>query len=210
MDIITEEIIQLLVAILVGGIIGIEREYSNKSAGFRTMILICLGSAMLTMISEQIGEGSDDRIAANIITGIGFIGAGVVFKEGFTVIGLTTAASIWVTSALGMAIGFHDYKLAAVGTILTIVVLFLFEYLQNLIDHLHHTRRYMIIFQEHYQQIDVIKNFIQVNGLKCTPKLEIKKNNEIHLSIAVKGRKEKVELFNKYLVESTFVKSFEC
>jgi putative Mg2+ transporter-C (MgtC) family protein len=210
MDIFTEETIQLLVAVLVGGVIGIEREYSNKSAGFRTMILICLASTLLTIISEHIGLGSDDRIAANIITGIGFIGAGVVFKEGFTVVGLTTAASIWVTSALGMAIGFHDYKLATVGTILTIIVLFIFEYLQNFIDRLHHVRRYNIVFQEHYKETTVIKDYISKNGLKGDPKMEIKKNNEIHVLIAVKGKKEKLELFNRYLVEAAFIKSFEC
>ncbi|HET6226593.1 MAG TPA: MgtC/SapB family protein [Bacteroidia bacterium] len=178
MEFFSEETIQLLVALLIGGIIGIEREYSNKSAGFRTMILICLGSTLLTIISEHIGSNSDDRVAANIITGIGFIGAGVVFKEGFTVVGLTTAASIWVTSALGMAIGFHDYKLATVGTILTIVVLFVLEYLQNFIDHLHHVKRYNIVFQEHYNRTEVVHDYIIANGLKVDPKLETKKNNE--------------------------------
>ncbi|HSH66426.1 MAG TPA: MgtC/SapB family protein [Bacteroidia bacterium] len=103
MNILMEETIQLLIAILIGGIIGIEREYSNKSAGFRTMILICVGATLFTILSEKISTTNDDRIAANIITGIGFIGAGVVFKEGFTVTGLTTAASIWVTAALGSA-----------------------------------------------------------------------------------------------------------
>jgi putative Mg2+ transporter-C (MgtC) family protein len=147
MNLLSEEIVQLLLSVLIGGIIGIEREYSNKSAGFRTMILICLGSTMLTIISEHISRASEDRLAANIITGIGFIGAGVIFKEGFTVTGITTAAAIWVTSALGMAIGSHDYVLAGVGTLITIVVLFLFEYLQAIIDRLHNIRRYKIIFR---------------------------------------------------------------
>ena len=209
MNILTEETIQLLIAVLVGGIIGIEREYSNKSAGFRTMILICLGSTLLTIISGKIIEGSDDRIAANIITGIGFIGAGVVFKEGFTVTGLTTAASIWVTSALGMAIGSHHYMLAAIGTVLTIVVLFLFEYLQNFIDRLHHTRRYTIIFRKNYMATEEIMDHLNSLGLKCNIRLETKKDDEIYFSIAVSGKKEKIKAFNAYLLHAEYVKSFE-
>lgn len=205
----SEETIQLLISLLVGGIIGIEREYSNKSAGFRTMILICLGSTLLTIISENIAQQSDDRIAANIITGIGFIGAGVVFKEGFTVTGLTTAASIWVTSALGMAIGSHNYMLAGVGTTLTIIVLFLFEYLQNMIDRLHHTRRYNIIFRRNYIDTQEIKDHLTSLGLKCVTRLETKKDDEIYFSIAVSGKKDKIEAFNNYLLNTEFVKSFE-
>lgn len=72
----------VLVAIFCGAIIGFEREYRNKAAGFRTIVLICFGSAVFTVVSKMMGgNGSDDRIAANIVTGIGFIGAGVIFKE---------------------------------------------------------------------------------------------------------------------------------
>ena len=97
---------KLLLSILVGGAIGVEREYRSKSAGFRTLTLICLGSALFTIFSEYIGAGSNpDRIASNIATGIGFVGAGVIFKGDFGVNGITTAAMIWVTAALGMGIG---------------------------------------------------------------------------------------------------------
>src|SRR5580704_5876531 len=100
---------KLLVAIVIGGAIGAEREYRSKSAGFRTLTLICLGSAMFTIFSELIGSGGNpDRIASNIATGIGFVGAGVIFKgdgSGSKVSGITTAAMIWVTAGLGVAIG---------------------------------------------------------------------------------------------------------
>ena len=96
------DLISIAVSILCGSIIGFEREYSNKSAGFRTLILICLGSTIFTIVSKH-GSGSDDRIAANIITGIGFIGAGVIFKDKLSVLGLTTAAVIWTTAGIGMA-----------------------------------------------------------------------------------------------------------
>ena len=88
------DLIAIGVSLLAGSLVGIEREYKNKSAGFRTIVLICLGATAFTIVS-RFGVGSDDRIAANIITGIGFIGAGVIFKDKFSVMGLTTAAVIW-------------------------------------------------------------------------------------------------------------------
>src|ERR1700761_7297023 len=101
-------VIKLAVATVVGGLIGAEREYRSKSAGFRTLTLICLGSTIFTIFSQIVcAPGNPDRIASNIVTGIGFVGAGVIFKgegSGGKVSGITTAAMIWVTAALGMAI----------------------------------------------------------------------------------------------------------
>src|SRR5690606_34272877 len=111
MEFLSEDVQTILVSIMCGCILGMEREYQNKSAGLRTIILICLGSTIFTMISRGIGVESDDRIAANIITGIGFIGAGVIFKENFNVKGLTTAAVIWISAAIGMLIGTTNYEL---------------------------------------------------------------------------------------------------
>src|ERR1700761_4010181 len=96
-------VIKLAVATLVGGVLGAEREYRSKSAGFRTLTLICLGATIFTIFSQYIGgAGNPDRIASNIVTGIGFVGAGVIFKgDTSKVNGITTAAMIWVTAALG-------------------------------------------------------------------------------------------------------------
>ena len=109
-----EEAAQVSVAFIIGAIIGLEREFRSKPAGFRTMILICVGSCLYTILSKESNTVSPDRIASNIVTGIGFIGAGVIFKEGISVNGLTTAALIWITAALGMAVGYHDYPIAIV------------------------------------------------------------------------------------------------
>ena len=100
------EIIRLLFAVFIGGLIGIERELHYKAAGFRTMMLICVGAALFTMFSIRIGGPSDPaRIAAQIVTGVGFIGAGVILHEKGEVRGITTAASIWAAAALGIGIG---------------------------------------------------------------------------------------------------------
>ena len=139
----TEHLLPLFLSLVIGSFIGLEREINGKVAGFRTMALICVGSAILTMISIQIGaDGSKDRIAANILTGIGFIGAGVVFKDGLNVSGITTAATIWMTAALGMCVGCENYSLAMEGMALTLIVLFLFDRVLNLLTRQKEHRRY--------------------------------------------------------------------
>ena len=129
-----EEAAQVSAAFIIGAIIGLEREFRSKPAGFRTMILICVGSCLYTILSKE--SDSTDRIASNIVTGIGFIGAGVIFKEGISVNGLTTAALIWVTAALGMAIGYHNYPIAIVVSVMVVITLFVLEPVQRFINNL--------------------------------------------------------------------------
>ncbi len=116
------DMMSMLMSIICGGIIGFEREYRSKSAGFRTIILISLGSTIFTIVSGH-GSEADDRIAANIITGIGFIGAGVIFKDQISVRGLTTAAVIWTSAAIGMTTGIGYHALAFVFTLITLAIL---------------------------------------------------------------------------------------
>lgn len=104
---------RIALALLAGALLGLEREWKRKAAGIRTISLICVSSALFTILSIQIGgTTSSDRIASNILTGVGFIGAGVIFRGGFTVDGITTAATIWISAAIGMAIGIGDHRLA--------------------------------------------------------------------------------------------------
>ena len=136
---------RLMVALLIGGIVGAEREYRSKSAGLRTMIMVSLGSCIFAILSQQIGYANPDRLAANIVTGIGFLGAGVIFKTDDKVAGITTATTIWVVAALGMATGFGHMLLAISSTIITILVLVFLIKLQNKIDKLNHLRQYRIV-----------------------------------------------------------------
>src|SRR5271154_5080290 len=100
------DLLKLFISLIIGSVIGAEREYRSKSAGFRTIILITLGSTLFTIFSIQIGSpNSPDRIASNIVQGIGFLGAGIIFREGSRVNGITTAATIWIAAALGMGVG---------------------------------------------------------------------------------------------------------
>ena len=115
----------MLLAAAFGGAIGFEREHAEKPAGLRTLMLVTIGSTLFTMISVYgFGITADPaRVAAQIVTGIGFLGAGTILTSGLNVRGLTTAASIWFTAAVGMALGVGMYIGAAVATILSLIVL---------------------------------------------------------------------------------------
>ena len=120
-----EIFLRLLLAAGLGAAIGLEREYRKKPAGLRTNILIAVGSALFTITSIQLAEigGTPDRIAAQIVTGMGFLGGGAILRSGTSVTGMTTAATIWVNAAIGMAAGSGAYALAAMATAITLVVL---------------------------------------------------------------------------------------
>jgi putative Mg2+ transporter-C (MgtC) family protein len=112
---------RLVLAAGLGGFVGLERELRGYPAGIRTLALVALGAALFTEISQLIG--GDDRVAAQIVTGIGFIGAGLIFREGYTVRGITTAATIWAAAAMGMAVGVELYIVAIAGAVLLFIVL---------------------------------------------------------------------------------------
>jgi putative Mg2+ transporter-C (MgtC) family protein len=116
---------RLLLAAGLGAAIGLEREYRQKAAGLRTNILIAVGSALFTIVSSLVGHdvGTPDRISAQIVTGIGFIGGGAILRSGTTVHGMTTAATVWVNAAIGMAAGAGHFTLATVAATLTLLVL---------------------------------------------------------------------------------------
>jgi len=145
----TEEIAwRLILAVVVGGLIGAEREYRSKSAGFRTLTLICLGATLFTILSELIGAvHAPERIASNVVVGIGFVGAGVIFRGDPThskVNGITTAAMIWVTAALGMGIG-AGYKLISfIACLLVLLVILTFSMMEGWIDRVNQIRNYKI------------------------------------------------------------------
>ncbi len=115
--------VRLLISFGIGAAIGLEREYRSKAAGLRTMIMICLGSTIFTEISINLGGANPDRIAASIVSGVGFLGAGVIFKDGLTVTGITTATTIWISAALGTAVGAGEYFIAIVGSGVVLIVL---------------------------------------------------------------------------------------
>ncbi len=109
--------------LLAGTLIGIERESRGKDAGISTHTLVIMGSMLFTYLSTIVESGNDARIAAQVVTGIGFLGAGLILKEGTTVRNLTTAASLWFSAAIGMSFGFGLYTIGTVATLIAILTL---------------------------------------------------------------------------------------
>jgi len=144
-------------ALLAGSLVGIERTWHGRPAGFRTHALVCTASALLMTVSlyehlwfpRALAESvrvDPTRMAQGIVTGIGFLGAGAIFKEGLTVRGLTTAASIWITAAIGVLMGVGLYLAAAVGTAITLGVLVAFRWVERLVpteQYIHHAVRFL-------------------------------------------------------------------
>ncbi len=145
MQILPEDLLKLLLAIIIGGLIGGEREFRDKAAGFRTIIFICAGATLFTIFSWKLGGGDDPvRIAANIVTGIGFLGAGTILRDGGRVTGLTTAATIWLVASLGMGIGGGHYLFVGAVTVAVLAVLWVFPMLEERIDRARETRTYEV------------------------------------------------------------------
>ena len=196
-----EDLISIAVSILCGSIIGFEREYNNKSAGFRTIILISLGSTIFTIVSKH-GTGSDDRIAANIITGIGFIGAGVIFKDKLSVLGLTTAAVIWTTAGIGMATGIGYHMLAFGLTIFTIIILSLFGRVEYLIDQLPHTKAINLTFHNtDINNIYVLEETLKNKKIKSKRLTMNKSKGQLFLILRVKGSQKQFVELNEELIK---------
>lgn len=145
---INDVIVRILFAALVGGLIGVEREYRDKSAGFRTIILISVGASLFTIISFSISSQFADvdpaRIISYIISGIGFLGAGVIIKDGTSIKGLTTASTIWFSAALGMGAGAGFFAITSIAAAVILFVLIVLPPIEHWIDNRHEFRLYEI------------------------------------------------------------------
>lgn len=127
-----ELVARIILAVIMGGLIGIEREYSNRPAGLRTHILVSVGSALIMLVSMYgFNYGDPARLAAQVVSGIGFLGAGTIIRNGNNVKGLTTAASLWVCAGIGLAIGNGYYFGAITTTTVVVITLFLLRFLER-------------------------------------------------------------------------------
>ncbi|MCY1522294.1 MgtC family protein [compost metagenome] len=160
------EVNKFLMATLLCGLIGIEREFRSKQAGLKTMIMIGLGATLFTILSVKIDFNSQDRIASNIVTGIGFLGAGVIFKEDNQVKGLTTACVIWIVAAIGMAVGSGYYEQATGVTVVVLLALLFFPYVENFVERRFTKRTYRIVKKYENESLDAYEEHIRTSNLK--------------------------------------------
>jgi len=171
--------IHLLGAIAAGGVIGLERSFHGRAAGFRTHTLVCLSSSllMLVMLYQSIwfpGANADTvrtdptRMAQGIMTGIGFLGAGVIYKENFTVRGLTTAASIWITAAIGIMIGIGFYFPAILSTLLAIGILSVFRRIEAIMPTQSYSHYAVCFDRNNTMPEEQLRTLLQQHGFDVT------------------------------------------
>jgi putative Mg2+ transporter-C (MgtC) family protein len=184
-------LLRLLLAAALGGMIGLEREHSGKPAGFRTNMLICLGAALITEVSFNVAataSGDPGRIAAQIVSGIGFLGAGTILHARGSVFGLTTAATLWVVAAIGMAVGARAYVAAVISTSLVMLALMLLGRVEDhLIPRKPADRNFDILMRPDGSIITSIEDVLQKAGFSMDT-IKVEKNTEhYHLKIHAYG-----------------------
>lgn len=201
-SIVPDDLLKIGLAVLCGGLIGAEREFRDKAAGFRTIIFICLGSTLFTIFSHKIAlaYGADPtRIAAYIVSGVGFLGAGVILRESGRILGLTTAAVVWLSAALGIGIGAGQYGLSLVATGTTLFVLLCFPTLERYIDAVEEMRTYNVVCERSTERFRRLEGVIQGCGLIVIRHKQMKKgDNMICIWDAAGTRVQHDELMQKF------------
>ncbi|KPK11016.1 MAG: hypothetical protein AMJ56_06820 [Anaerolineae bacterium SG8_19] len=202
--------LNILLAVIIGGLIGAEREFRHRPAGFRTLIFICLGATLFTMLSIRLGgDLSPVRIAAHMVTGVGFICAGVIMQEGVHLVGLTTAATIWIVAAIGMGIGGGQYLLVLLATAAVMAVLWAFPMVEDRIYNVRDKRTYEITSDIKHETVEYLRDSIHECGLRVEgPKL-VKSGDKLISIWEVYGSPDQHETLVNQLVTLPEVKSFD-
>ncbi len=180
MEFVMEDIFKIILAVVIGGLIGAEREYRHRAAGFRTIIFICVGSTLFTMLSHKLGgQTSPVRIAAHTVTGVGFLCAGVVMERGKSIVGLTTASAIWLTAALGMGIGGGEYILIVVIFVAMFVVLTGFTQFEEWLVSVRDRRTYEMVAAINPDQLRNFEDTFRKCGLQVKGHKMIKEDGKM-------------------------------
>ena len=204
-------LIKLGMSVLVGGLIGAEREFRVKAAGFRTIILITVGSTLFTIFSMTIDpEHNRTAIAGNIVQGIGFLGAGAIIRDGGRIGGLTTAATIWLSAALGMGIGAGEFSFVLPATVAVLVILFVFPRLEHWIHRISEFRTYQIaIDASNKKAYDKIQQTFAACSLRIHEMSEKKTENMIVGKWQLVGAPQNHDRFVQVMLQDDDIKEFE-
>lgn len=206
------DLYKALLALLAGAILGLERELKDKAAGLKTITIICLGSALFTIVSQKVGGQYTDsaRIASYIVSGIGFLGAGVIFKDGVNVEGLTTASVIWLAAAVGMAIGFGEIYLAAIFLLTSLIIIYAGNYLNSFFPTARISKNLRLTFKLADIGIkDEITGALDAYVVRKELKKLVQKDDKVILLIDVTLQKDKVKLLENHLLRETRILEFE-
>jgi putative Mg2+ transporter-C (MgtC) family protein len=182
--------LQLALATILGGAIGLERELGGKPAGLRTNILICMGSVLYTKLSVVLAQGADpSRVAAQIVTGVGFIGAGTILHARGAVVGLTSAATIWVVAAIGVALGASLYLEAVGTTLFVIVVLQGLGRIERVVERHSTVSRVLIHAKPDPSPVEELETLVRRSGVEITRQEQRRENVDLVVEFELRGAK---------------------
>ena len=203
-----EIVFQIVLAVIIGGLVGAEREF-RTGIGLRTMMLICLGAALFTIFGNEYGLLGNDpsRVSAAIVTGVGFLGAGMIITHRAGVFGFTTAASVWLVAALGMGIGLGEYLIVIVSTVLVLGVLWFVPYVRR-IRHGTQTLAYEATGPADRIRQDELTALLESRGLAVLRSTLAKSDDSIEYTWTAVGRSDDHQEVMRELVSTDIVSEF--
>lgn len=206
------DVYKALLALAAGLILGLERELKDKAAGLKTISVICLGSCLFTILSVKSGNEYTDgsRIASYIVSGIGFLGAGVIFKEGNSVSGLTTASVIWIAAAIGMSIGFGEYYLAGIFLAACLLVVYTSKYLNlSLLSGKTNKLLKLVLLENNMHLKESIKENLKIYTKKIEQTKLESYQDRIVVTFSIVVLTNRLNELEAFLIQETRIESFE-
>ena len=196
-------LIKIFLALTLGGILGMERQYHDKPAGYATNCLICLGAMLFTVLSEYMGAAGGDpgRISAQIVTGVGFIGAGSILRDGNKISGLTTAAGVWLVAAIGMAVGYGQYVLAALAATSILMIQLGVRKTLKLVEFVKHYDTIYLTCEPKWNVVDKITKQIEKQNVSVLKREVTKQDNVFHVSLVATFTGHEFQNVTKELLE---------
>lgn len=196
-------LIKIVISLVLGGALGMERQYHDKPAGYATNCLICLGAMLFTVLSEYMGNAGGDpgRIAAQVVTGVGFIGAGSILRDGNKISGLTTAANVWVVAAIGMAVGYNQLFLATCTTIAILLLQLFMRQTIHVMELLKHYDSIFLVCEPKWEAVDKISKQIEKQNVTILKQEITKQDNKFHVNIVATFTGREFQKITKELLE---------
>jgi putative Mg2+ transporter-C (MgtC) family protein len=204
------DVYKALLAIAAGIILGLEREMKDKVAGLKTITIICLGAALFGILSYRIGgTANPTTIAAYVVSGVGFIGAGAIFKDGFSISGLTTAGIIWLAAAVGLSIGFGEYYLAATFMAGSLIIIFLTPFINMISGTKKLTRQLVITLnKEKFSYKDEFIAELKSAGVQAEERKISLKDDKLEVVFEIVLAEEKAKWLQQFLLSDNRIIAF--
>ena len=209
-----DDILKLLLALALGGILGTERELRDKSAGLRTLMFICAGSTLFTIFSVRLAEGlglgaDPTRIASQIVSGIGFLGAGAIIRDRGEIRGLTTASMIWIVAALGVGIGSGQYLFSTLATAVILLSLVVFPYVEMLMGKIRQVYTYEVVTTASHDKYEALCQAFRMSGLHVYISKRSRQGDDMVCTWIASGRRESHRKMNDLLFDDPDIKGYQ-